>query len=149
MSECPPHDWFNALLTGCLCVGLVVSYIPQHLRIILTKSSEGLNPAFLLLGTVSAASALLNMITLQAPLLRCCAHSTMGRCVETSAGVIQLGVQWFCFSLVFVLYMVYFPTHLKQSPGDVTHTPEWRLSIILAWITTLHLWVFSRASELY
>jgi len=55
------HDWFNDLLTFGLCCGLIISYLPQHYRIIHAKSSEGFSPVFLLLGTTSAASTLFNM----------------------------------------------------------------------------------------
>ncbi|TEB26964.1 hypothetical protein FA13DRAFT_1736979 [Coprinellus micaceus] len=132
------YDWFTTFLTFGLCVGLIVSYLPQHLRIIQTKSSEGLSPLFLLLGSTSAASALLNMITVQSGVLKCC--STLGptRCLDISAGVVQLSIQWVCFTLVFVLYMLYYPERLKhegvQLPTDsatvVIKSPilqnEWR-----------------------
>ncbi|KAF9050191.1 hypothetical protein BJ165DRAFT_1457084 [Panaeolus papilionaceus] len=148
--ECTPeHDWFNTFLTYGLCVGLVISYLPQHLRIILKKSSEGLSPVYLLLGTGSAIAAFFNMITLQAPLVKCCSKVSLGECAEMTAGVLQLGIQWFCFSLVFVLYMKYYPERLKTVEIDIDEdggeppihlripiqSEEWRLSIILAWIT--------------
>ncbi|KDR74687.1 hypothetical protein GALMADRAFT_141041 [Galerina marginata CBS 339.88] len=148
----PHHDWFNALLTFCLCCGLVISYLPQHFRIIHAKSSEGFSPVFLLLGTTSAASGMLNMVTLQAPIVRCCRVVSLGSCVEMTAGVVQVGLQWFCFSIVFVLYMIYYPERLKYLELDIEegeeHIPnhvktpvrseEWRLSIILAWTTVAH-----------
>ena len=55
------HDWFNTVLTYGLCVGLVVSYLPQHLRIIMSKSSEGISPVFLFLGVASTSSSMFNM----------------------------------------------------------------------------------------
>ncbi|KAF9553999.1 hypothetical protein CPC08DRAFT_208796 [Agrocybe pediades] len=148
----PHHDWFNAFLTFGLCCGLVISYLPQHYRIIHTKSSEGFSPVFLLLGTTSAASGMFNMITLQAPIVKCCRVVSLGSCIEMSAGVIQVGLQWVCFGFVFVLYMLYYPEHLKYVQIDIEegdehrHIPvktpvrseEWRLSVILAWITVAH-----------
>jgi len=148
----PHHDWFNALLTFGLCCGLVISYLPQHFRIIHAKSSEGFSPVFLLLGATSAASGMFNMVTLQAPIVRCCRVVSLGSCVEMTAGVVQVGLQWFCFSIVFVLYMIYYPEHLKYVeigievnepfPPITVKTPvksrEWGLSIVLAWITAAH-----------
>ncbi|KAF5323000.1 hypothetical protein D9611_009351 [Ephemerocybe angulata] len=144
------HDWFTASLTFGLCVGLVVSYLPQHLRIIQTKSSEGLSPLYLLLGTVSAGSAVLNMLTMQSGVLKCCSSLGAARCLEISAGIVQLSIQWVCFTLVFVLYMIYYPQHLKHEgislPTDSgpvivkspTLTPEWRLSIVFSWLAAAH-----------
>jgi len=149
----PQHDWFNDLLTLGLCFGLIVSYLPQHFRIINAKSSEGINPVFLLLGTTSSASAFFNMITMQAEIVKCCRVVSLGDCAEIVAGIIQVGLQWFCFSIIFVLYMIYYPAHLKYVQIGVeeselqpllhtkTHvkSTEWALSIVMAWITTIHL----------
>ncbi|KAF8963509.1 hypothetical protein BDZ97DRAFT_1820246 [Flammula alnicola] len=149
----PHHDWFNAFLTFGLCCGLVISYLPQHFRIIHAKSSEGFSPVFLLLGTTSAASGMFNMITLQAPIVKCCRVVSFGSCAEMTAGVVQVGLQWFCFGIVFVLYMMYYPEHLKYiikgseetelltpiHTKEPVRSEEWRLSIILAWITAAHL----------
>ncbi|PPQ63738.1 hypothetical protein CVT24_004247 [Panaeolus cyanescens] len=163
LDECTPHhDWFNTMLTYGLCVGLIVSYLPQHLRIILTKSSEGLSPVFLLLGTGSAIAAFFNMITLQAPLVKCCNKVTFGECAEMTAGVLQLGIQWFCFSMVFVLFMKYYPERLKhvelnieedgtQPPIHVeipVRSEEWSLSIVLAW-TTVAAFCFVAITTMY
>ena len=60
-------------LSSLLCVGLVISYLPQHLRIIKNQSSEGLSPWYLLLGSTSAACGLFNLLILQWPMVRCCA----------------------------------------------------------------------------
>ncbi|KAF9525257.1 hypothetical protein CPB83DRAFT_897131 [Crepidotus variabilis] len=154
----PQHDWFNAFLTGGLCCGLVISYLPQHFRIIHAKSSEGFSPVFLLLGTASAASGMFNMITLQAPIVKCCRVVGLGSCLEMSAGVIQVGLQWLCFSIVFILYMIYYPIRLKypedciepheqllQSPypKEPVRGSEWRLSIIVAWIAGIHFFVLA------
>ncbi|KAJ7594102.1 hypothetical protein C8J56DRAFT_854002 [Mycena floridula] len=149
----PHHNWFNATLTFGLCCGLVISYLPQHFRIIHKGSSEGFSPWFLLLGCTSAAAGFLNMVTLQWGIVKCCRVFSFGSCIEASAGVIQIGLQWFMFNFIMVLYMVYYPPHLKyiQVSGD-THdsrpprihkglikTEEWSLSIVLFWVVTLHL----------
>ncbi|KDQ54104.1 hypothetical protein JAAARDRAFT_182472 [Jaapia argillacea MUCL 33604] len=155
MSEtCQPHhDWFTALLTSGLCAGLVISYMPQHLRIINKKSSEGFSPWFLLLGSTSSASALLNMITMQWGVIRCCPVLSLGSCIEMTAGLFQVFLQWFLFTVILVLYMMYFPPHLKYAQIDVDtnddlgqrliKTPiksdDWRLSITLSWVVFIHL----------
>ncbi|KAH9986283.1 hypothetical protein BJV77DRAFT_1029591 [Russula vinacea] len=140
-SACTPaHDWFSDVLTGGLILGLCISYAPQHYRIISKGSSEGFSPWFLLLGSTSSASGMLNMCS---PL----------DCLETVAGVIQVGTQWFLFSIILILYILYFPPHLKyvtlDIEGDESRPAErvktnlksdnWRLSIILSWIVFIHL----------
>ncbi|GBE83663.1 hypothetical protein BKA93DRAFT_816135 [Sparassis latifolia] len=149
----PHHDYAANLLTGFLCIGITISYLPQHLRIILTKSSEGFSPWFLLLGSTSSASAMLNIIVMQWGIVKCCRVLSFGNCVESVAGIFQVFLTWFLFVLILVLYMIYYPRHLKYAELDVdmhdnrpphhikTPVPndEWRLSIILSWVVFLHI----------
>jgi len=144
------HDWFTAFLTLGLCCGLVISYAPQHYRIINSGSSMGLSPWFLLLGSTSAAAGMLNMVTLQWPIVKCCSTLPMGACLEISAGIIQVGLQWLLFTIILVLYMIYYPQEMKYEfvdsasdvPGTIKKAPkkrdEWQISIVLAWIVAAH-----------
>lgn len=69
------------MISGIVIIGLPISYFPQvrlfllrmyiyiyaivqHFRIIKTKSSEGLSPLFLLLGSTSATAGMWNMYAL-------------------------------------------------------------------------------------
>ncbi|KIJ62104.1 hypothetical protein HYDPIDRAFT_189188 [Hydnomerulius pinastri MD-312] len=146
-------DWATNALTGFLIYGLIVSYVPQHLRIIRAGTSVGFSPWFLLLGSTSSAAGMLNMITLQWPVIRCCREVSFGKCIEITAGVFQVGVQWLFFTIILVLYMMYYPPNLKYIQLEVdTHdsrpvqhirtklkSSEWRLSIIVSWAVAGHL----------
>ncbi|KAJ7199634.1 hypothetical protein GGX14DRAFT_661548 [Mycena pura] len=143
----PRHDWFTATLTLCLCIGLVISYLPQHFRIIHTGSSEGLSPWFLLLGSTSSAAGFLNLVTVQHTQIRCCTVVSVASCIESTAGIVQVGLQWLLFSLIFVLYMIYFPAHLKFAESSELHrrgknsrirSQVWSRSIGLAYVTIAH-----------
>ncbi|OZJ05062.1 hypothetical protein BZG36_02092 [Bifiguratus adelaidae] len=118
----PHHDRTAFAISAFLCVGLVVSYLPQHYRIIANKSSEGFSAWFLLLGVVSSSSSLLNIVILQYDALSCCRWLSVADCFESLMGVLQIALQWVMFTLVFFLYMLYFPSHLKRIPV-VTTTP--------------------------
>jgi len=92
----------------------------------------------------------------------------MGNCVEMTAGIVQVGLQWLMFTIILALYMIYYPPHLKceymsiaravnqDAAYDVHDTrplvtgalvtkksSEWRLSIILSWIVVAHLAIVS------
>ncbi|KAI6126906.1 hypothetical protein F5141DRAFT_1193773 [Pisolithus sp. B1] len=149
-------DWAADALTVVLVFGMFASYIPQHLRIIRAGTSIGFSPWFLLLGSTSSAAAMLNIITMQGPVLRCCLEVSFGKCVEITSGVLQVGSQWFLFSMILVLYMVYYPPNLKYVELEIdTHdsrpvqharsdikSNEWRLSIIVSQAVAIHLYVF-------
>jgi len=148
------HDWPTALLTLNLCVGITVSYLPQHFRIIKKKTSEGFSPYFLLLGSTSSAAGMMNMFVMQWEIMKCCKTVSAGLCLESVGGIIMVGIQWFMFAVILVLYMIYFPQHLKyveavdddENTGRVgpikekkVKTETWHLSIIVSWIVFLHL----------
>lgn len=152
--ECVPHHDYTAnVLTALLCLGLAVSYLPQHLRIIKAGSSEGFSPWFLLLGSTSSASGMLNIVVMQWGLIKCCKVVSFGSCIESTAGIFQLALQWLLFTWVLVLYMIYYPPHLKYTEVAVdlhdNRSPQliktqvksdtWRLSIILSWVVFLHI----------
>ncbi|KAI0299347.1 hypothetical protein B0F90DRAFT_1727992 [Multifurca ochricompacta] len=155
-SACTPvHDWFSDFLTGGLILGLCISYAPQHYRIISKGSSEGFSPWFLLLEVplLHPACSTCALIVMQHAIIACCRFYSPLDCLETVAGVIQVGTQWFLFSVILVLYLIYFPPHLKyltlnidshDSPlSDRVKTnlksDNWRLSILLSWIVLIHL----------
>ncbi|WVN87993.1 uncharacterized protein L203_103191 [Cryptococcus depauperatus CBS 7841] len=107
------HNAPTLLLSLALCIGMIISYLPQHIRIIRTKSSEGFSPWYLLLGATSSASGMLNLLIVQWSLFGCCKFLSAGRCFESLLGFFQVTLQWALFSIIMVLYLVYFPRHLK------------------------------------
>lgn len=146
-------DWFVNALATFLIISLVISYAPQHVRIIQMGSSEGFSPWFLLLGSTSSTAGMLNMITLSWPTIQCCSDVSLGRCLELTAGVTQVTLQWFLFVAILVLYMIYYPTRLKHVDIDIpahgTLPPQhvktkllsddWRLSVNVSWAVAIHL----------
>ncbi|KAM0753335.1 hypothetical protein T439DRAFT_339057 [Meredithblackwellia eburnea MCA 4105] len=97
------HDRTAEILSILIIIGLVISYLPQHLRIIVNKTSDGFSPFFLLLGATSSASSLFNILSLQWGQVQCCAYLTRGQCIESLLGIGQIFFQWFCFNLMHVL----------------------------------------------
>ncbi|KAI0370833.1 hypothetical protein BV20DRAFT_1052247 [Pilatotrama ljubarskyi] len=153
-STCEPeHNAATNALTAFMCVGITISYLPQHWRIISAKSSEGFSPWFLLLGSTSSASGMLNIIVMQWGIIKCCRVLSIGSCLESIAGVFQLVLVWVLFVMILVLYMIYYPPHLKYVELDIPlpndlppqhiKTPVkregWKLSIVLSWVVFFHI----------
>lgn len=90
-----------------IVVGILVSYLPQHLRIISRRSSEGLSPYFVLLGTTSGTFALVNILTLPRSQedIACCGEISRFACVAGLLGIAQVAVQWGCFGLMYAEIM--------------------------------------------
>ncbi|KAJ1820892.1 hypothetical protein LPJ56_001101 [Coemansia sp. RSA 2599] len=103
----------NTVLTALLCIGTFLSYLPQHIKILRRRSSDGLSPYFILLGTVGAGSNITNIILLQFIALQCCTVQSLGVCVAGLLGILQVCIQGAMFYVTFVLYMIFFPEQNK------------------------------------
>lgn len=68
----PANDPTAFKLSALISVGVLVSYLPQMFRIVYNKTSEGIDPLFLLLGSTSSASSFLNIVALSWSAVRCC-----------------------------------------------------------------------------
>jgi len=139
---------FVSVLSFGLIVGLIGSYLPQIYKIIASRDSQGFSPWFLMLGSTSGAASMLNIFTMQWNVLQCCSRIGPLPCLSSIGAIIQLSLQWFLFSTIFVLFLIYYPKHLKFIRVSVTpdnlpiptglRTEEWRLAVALAWVTISH-----------
>ncbi|KAK4543554.1 hypothetical protein LTR36_005449 [Oleoguttula mirabilis] len=135
-------------LAAVLVVGLVCSYLPQHIKIIQHRTSEGLSPWWVLLGGLSSSMALGNILTLPASRadMSCCNEVSGGACAAALLGIVQIGCQWACFMFIVLLFLIFFPsaTDFDLSASTASHhhstpPPRRRDAIIVASTTVLAL----------
>lgn len=108
-SKCRPLnyvDYTNFAISLVLLIGILLSYLPQHFRIISRGTSYGLSPYFVLLGTTSATSAFANIIVLppSRTSIECCRAISGFACTAGLLGVAQITVQWICFTIMYVFH---------------------------------------------
>ncbi|KAJ9065509.1 hypothetical protein DSO57_1018815 [Entomophthora muscae] len=144
------HDSFQLGVSLFILFGMFASYLPQHAKIILTKTSAGINPYFLLLGSVSALCNVINIIITQKSAMGCCFSLGFGLCIESLLGVFQITVQWILFLLVFILFYIYYPeeqrrsTQTSQSPFSHSPAPlseEWLVSLRVFKAVCIHFFI--------
>ena len=104
---CPPGrrvSLADVLFGSLIVIGLLISYLPQHVRIIQRGTSEGISPYFVLLGTTSATSAFANILLLPKSRqdVACCRELETFHCIAGLLGIAQLGIQWICFTFMWV-----------------------------------------------
>lgn len=95
-SDCAqPNNTTHSLIL----VGLLISYLPQMIRIISRGTSEGISPYFILLGTTSATCGFANILLLKESRqdIGCCKELETFHCLAGLLGIAQLGVQLGCF----------------------------------------------------
>ncbi|OJD34849.1 pq loop repeat protein [Diplodia corticola] len=120
-------DIGNFSISIFILVGILVSYLPQHAKIVLRRSSEGLSPWFVLLGTTSGTCAIANILVLPRSRedIGCCDEIDGFACGAALLGIAQVGVQWSCFFLIMLLFLVFFPredTAPQQGEDEAHHS---------------------------
>ncbi|KAG9305450.1 hypothetical protein G9A89_021168 [Geosiphon pyriformis] len=83
----------------------------------------------------------------QYKMIQCCAYVASGECFENTLGVIQLALQWSMFTLIFILFLLYFPEHRKLTTyiphihygnPPSTRSLEWRISLGVTFTVLTH-----------
>src|ERR1700761_2536315 len=95
---------YTVALAAIILVGILISYLPQHIKIIVRRSSDGLSPWWVLLGGLSSIAAIGNILVL--PQSRadvgCCKEVSGAACAAALLGIAQIGLQWACFMFMCV-----------------------------------------------
>lgn len=89
-------------LAAVIAIGILISYIPQHVKIIRKGTSEGLSPWWVLLGGLSSVALIGSIMTLPSSQedMKCCKSIKFGECVAALLGIVQIGMQFTCFMLM-------------------------------------------------
>lgn len=112
-------DLFTFVLGFLLAIGIFASYLPQHIKIIKRRSSEGLSPAFLLLGSLSAFSALVNIFIVTIPARKCCLSVLNSfQCANSLVGFAQILAQTIGYVLIFALCVFVTRNSIRESKTD-------------------------------
>ncbi|KAJ4990367.1 ATP synthase F0 [Stagonosporopsis vannaccii] len=132
-------DIANFSVSVFIVVGILVSYLPQHYKIISRRSSRGLSPLFVLLGTVSGTASIANILTLPESTadMACCKEIGRFPCAAALLGIAQIGVQWTCFFFIMMLFLIFFPR--APIPGidqdaedtDASKMPTWKEAVLV------------------
>lgn len=126
-----------------ILLGILVSYLPQHYRIISRRSSEGISPYFVLLGTTSGTCAFANILTLPTSRadLACCSELSGFECLAGLLGIAQVGIQWSCFAVILLLFLLFFPRATPLTtpkPSSPSSQPSYRTALFIAVTCVLH-----------
>ncbi|GAP85996.1 putative pq loop repeat protein [Rosellinia necatrix] len=134
----------NFFVSILILLGILLSYLTQHYRIISRGSSEGISPYFVLLGVTSANAQFGNILTLPASRadVACCKEVSPFECTAGLLGIAQIGTQWVCFAVILVLFLVFF----RRDDADIAEAelerdpdkPSWRTALIVGGICLVH-----------
>ncbi|KAH8680957.1 ATP synthase F0 [Xylariales sp. PMI_506] len=134
----------NFFVSILIILGIMFSYMLQHYRIISRGTSEGISPYFVLLGVTSANSQFGNILTLPQSRadVSCCKEVSPFECAAGLLGIAQIGVQWICFAIILVLFLVFFRREDADIDEDEAELdpdqPTWRTALGVAAICLVH-----------
>ncbi|TQS36456.1 hypothetical protein Golomagni_03095 [Golovinomyces magnicellulatus] len=133
-------NYFNLALSIFIVFGILLSYVSQIYRIVSRSTSEGISPFFILLGETSCTCALANVLALPASRadIWCCKLVSKLQCTAALLGIVQLAVQWFCFTGILLLFLIFFPRGANIVENNKTARYTWRTAVIVAFICLLH-----------
>lgn len=101
-------------------VAIFVSYLPQHVKIIVRKTSEGLSPGFLLLGALSSFAAGMNIFLVSIPVRRCCTtFLSKYECINALSNMFQIFIQAIGSILVLVLCVFTTRNSIRESRREL------------------------------
>jgi uncharacterized protein with PQ loop repeat len=98
---------FSTIVGIFICVGIVVTYIPQFHKIISTKSSRGISHYSLFIGVTAACASFFNACTFHSDIMFEC--ETFTNCSEQLLGFYQITIQFMCVCLFYLLIVWYIP----------------------------------------
>ncbi|EQK98050.1 hypothetical protein G6O67_000502 [Ophiocordyceps sinensis] len=135
-------SYLELVISILILLGLLISYLPQHYRIISRGTSEGISPYFVLLGTTSATAGFANILTVppSRAAIGCCKEVGTFECAAGLLGVAQLGMQWLCFTLILVLFLIFFRYREANVPQEDLggESPRWQTAVTVGLLCVLH-----------
>ncbi|KAI0147933.1 hypothetical protein F4776DRAFT_289430 [Hypoxylon sp. NC0597] len=133
----------NFFISILIVIGILLSYVTQHYRIISRGTSEGISPYFVLLGVTSANAQFGNILTLPQSRadVACCKEVSPFECTAGLLGIVQIGTQWICFAIILVLFLVFFRRDEADRLDEYERDPDqpsWRTAVTVAAICLVH-----------
>jgi uncharacterized protein with PQ loop repeat len=136
---------FKFWLSFFVILGIVASYLPQHYKLLSEKSSEGLSAWYIFLGGISSFSSVANSTLLNLKVFKCCQKIPVGNCISGLMRFFLIFFQWSCFFFIILLFLIFFPRHLRYVPVDISSvdghpvmTNQWKTAIFVSLLLALY-----------
>jgi cystinosin len=101
----------NEIIGYIILVGIILSYIPQYVKIVRNKSSLGISELYLVIGYLSSTTSWNNGFIFYYPIWESC--KGFYQCNDETLGFIQLVVQWLSMLVFYILYLKFHDSKIE------------------------------------
>jgi len=113
-----------------LIIGTFLSFLPQYIEIVHSKSSKGISWIWQFVGNINQFTQFMNDFILQFNSIWCCKKLGFLTCSPGLLPFYQLFVQWIAFFPIYIFYLVYF----DKEEGGPTKTRELKNATIFFYL---------------
>lgn len=110
-STTSPPDGVDIIMTvlGMFYLLVIfVTYAFQYGKVYKTKSVSGITPSFFVLGNISSVTSYMNSLIFYFAVIHECFHIDVIVCINKMLGLYQIGFQYLCFMLFYILFVFYY-----------------------------------------
>eukprot|EP00736_Rhodelphis_marinus_P002236 Rmarinus@m.9981 len=98
---------FGVVLGIGLCIGTMLSMLPQHIKFLTKKSSAGVSYLMLFMGNVNQFSAVINTTIMKFHELQACREVPWQECLPSLLTFFQMLVLWAFYFPLFIWFLVF------------------------------------------
>jgi hypothetical protein len=140
----PDENGLSIAFGTILFVGIGCSYISQHVKLLFTRSTEGVSWMMLFVANLSNWCASLNVVLLSS--ISCCVlpDTTAENCYELFLPILQIGMPSLNLLPIFIMFLCFQTVQKKET---TRHQGTGRLARLVAWVDEREV-LFARASFL-
>ena len=120
--SCTYKPLFDYILGISLCIGGVMSYLPQYYSLIKSKQPKGISELSIFILNIGAACLTSNSFILNWDLFKCYEECSFQLCTGNLLSLIQIAVGWLS---VFPLYLIYIRFKIRESEQRFTHDAQY------------------------
>ena len=101
------NNYLSIVVGTIIILSIVLTYLPQYLKIIRGRTTVGISYLYLLLGNISNFTNFFGSLLLNYGLVDCCTKISAGKCINILLPIYQLFTPWLCIFILYIIFLIY------------------------------------------
>ncbi len=142
--SCESEPNSNIILGVLLCIGGIVSYIPQIYSLVKTKQSKGISEMSLLILCVGSSMLTGNTVILNWWKFDCYNYCTFWICTGRLLSLVQICISWF---MVIPLYLIFLRYKIKESDRRAIYDLKYIFIYVVSLLLIIIIGIYEKKSN--